>query len=49
MDALSEDSLNPKIESNLKDTIIIRITIGGGEDALLHISKNPLNTILKNR
>ena len=46
MDALKADSLNPKIESSSEDTIIIRVTIGGGESAVLHINKNPINTIL---
>jgi predicted transcriptional regulator len=46
MEALSADSLNPIIESSSEDTIIIRVTIGGGESAVLHINKNPLNTIL---
>ncbi len=46
MDALKADSLNPKIESSPEDTIIIRVTIGGGESAVLHINKNPIYTIL---
>lgn len=46
MDALSADSLNPKIEISSDDSITIRVTIGGGESAVLHINKNPINTIL---
>jgi predicted transcriptional regulator len=46
MDALKADSLNPKIEGSSEDTIIIRVTIGGEESAVLHINKNPINTIM---
>jgi DNA-binding MarR family transcriptional regulator len=47
MDALYADSLNPKIESSTKDTILIRVTIASGEPTIMRINSNPVKDILE--
>lgn len=47
MDALSKDSLNPKIENIAEGTVSIRLKIGGEESAYLHINLNPIKNILE--
>jgi hypothetical protein len=46
MVALEDDGLNPKIKRSGDNILSIQLNIGGGEQCLLTVHKNPINTLL---